>query len=82
MDEQLNAALGDREILVLAIEDLPKPGEATTVMLITRTVPTTVNIEESGSVETKAFVISKDEALQLARRINEVVGPRKSGASR
>ena len=73
MDEGLQEKLGGRQILVLAIEDTPSAGQATTVMAVTRSVPTTVNIEGAGSVDTQAFVFSKEQAAQLARQINQTL---------
>ncbi len=80
MDKALRSRLEGREILVIAIEDLPSKGQATTVMAVTRTVPTTVNIERAGSVDTKAFVLSQEEALQLAQQITDAVGGQAKGS--
>ena len=73
MDEALRAKLGDRQILVLAIEDTPSAGQATTVIAVTRSVPTTVNIEGAGSVDTEAFIFSQEEAAQLAKQIADTL---------
>lgn len=69
MDEALQEKMGGREILVVAIEDTPAHGQATTVLAVTRSVPTTVNVEGAGAIETKAFVFSREEAAQFAQHI-------------
>ena len=74
MDEALRDKLGGREILVLAIENTPVDGQATTVLAVTRSVPTTVNVEGAGAIETKAFVFSREEAAQLAQHITATLG--------
>ena len=75
MNESLQEKLGGRIPLVIGVDGLPQSGKST--YLVQLGVPFSVRIDlaEVGQVPATGIMLSVEEALSLAVRLTELVGP-------
>jgi hypothetical protein len=81
MDNRLRTALAGKIPLVVSLEGIPEEGQTTSIIALARPVNAQVNLEGYGSFQARAFLLTKEQARDLAVRITEIVGPLDLGAS-
>jgi hypothetical protein len=76
MNEDLRRQLAGRVPLVLLFDDIPTPqGDQLPLVVLTQPFHARVNIEGLGAIEADGFRLTKRQAIDLAVRLTEIVGP-------
>ena len=75
MNEQLKQKLAGRLPLVIAVEGLPTDSQSTYLCQLGVPVETTIQLDGVGSINVTAIKLTTKEALSLAVRLTELVGP-------
>lgn len=75
MDEALKQEIGDRVPLVISIEDVPSEGQISSIVILARPTNARVDFDNRGSVTIGGFLFTRQQALELAGKITEIVGP-------
>jgi hypothetical protein len=82
MDKKLKDQLGGRVPLIIGVRDLPEAGQTLfPVIVLLDTVKTEIKLEGLGSINAEAFVMTKEQAAELAARITEALAAGDSGAT-
>jgi hypothetical protein len=75
MNEELKRKLAGRVPLVIAVDGLPIEEKSTYIIQLCVPMQTKIELHETGTIETTAYHLSPKEALSLAVRLTELVGP-------